>query len=139
MLVALLMLASFTGGAVALSPNAYAAPGCKSNFLTFPAWYDGLTDSSCRLKSPSDLNGPEKSKLSRYIFRVVLNVLDMALQLVAYISVGYIMYGGFKWLTSASDSSKIAGARKTIQNALIGLVISILSVAIVNLIANNIT
>lgn len=135
--VAAVMVVSLMGAGMQLTaPTAYAANGgCGTQFLTFPSWFRGLVDTSnCELKQPGK-NAPE---LQGYILVIVLNVLEIALQLVAYISVGFIIYGGFKYLTSPSDSSKIAGGRKTIQNALIGLVISFASIAIVNLITNNV-
>lgn len=137
LLISILMLVSLVGSSVVAAPQVYAA-GCTSNgFLGFPAWYDGLVDSGskdCALKQP----GQNGLGLEKYIFRIALNVIEMALYLVGYISAGFIIYGGFKYLTSPSDSSKIVGGRKTIQNALIGLVISIMSVVIVKLIADNI-
>lgn len=140
--VGLMMVVSLVGiASVATTPTAYAAgSGCSDRFLTFPTWYRGLTDSSCSLKSPSDLSGKDKNgaKLQRYIIIIVLNIIEIALQLVAYVSAGFIIYGGFKFLTAASDSNKVVGGRKTIQNALIGLVLAFASIAIVNLIAGNI-
>ncbi len=136
------MLVSLMGSAVALSPVASAGSsdsgGCSGGFLTFPAWYRGLTKGGCNLKSPTDLGGDPKTQLNRYIFKIAFNILEIAFQVVAYITVGYIIYGGFKYLTSASDPGKIAGGRKTIQNALIGLILSFVAIAIVNLITNSI-
>jgi len=111
---------------------------CSDHFLTFPAWYRGIQKEDCSLMSPSEVNGQPENKLRNYIMRIVLNILEIMLQAVAYISVGFIIYGGFKYITSPSDSSKIAGARKTIQNAIIGLIISMLSIAIVNLVVNGV-
>ncbi len=134
------MIASLFGTAsLATAPNAYAAPdnGCSDRFLTFPAWYRDVVDSSCRVNIEA-VGGSSDTQLQRFIFLIVLNVIEIGMQLVAYISAGFIIYGGFKYLTAASDSNKIAGGRKTIQNALIGLVISFASIAIVNLVAGNI-
>jgi hypothetical protein len=55
------------------------------------------------------------------------------LQLVGYISVAFIIYGGFIFMT-AGGSDGAAKGRTTLLNAIIGLVISIASVAIVNLV-----
>lgn len=137
-LVSLLMLASLFGTSVAAAPYAYAANCSGDGFLGMPSWYKGLVDSStddCNLKQPGKNGAPQ---LTGYIARIALNVVEMGLYLVGYVSVGFIIYGGFKYLTSPSDSSKITGARKTIQNAVIGLVLSMLSVAIIKLIADNI-
>lgn len=123
---------------------------CKSSFLTFPAWYDGLLKGDCTVRSPSemnvtlpsgvDTNSPEaeSQKVSAFIFRIVLNIIEILLQVVGYAAVGYIIYGGFKYLTSAGSADRITAGRKIITNSLIGLVISFLSVGIVNLVTMNI-
>jgi hypothetical protein len=123
--------------AVALVPaQPVAAAGCTSNFLTFPAWYDGLLDGSCRIKKPSSNNNG--AGISTFIWRIVLNLISIALQLVAYASAGYIIYGGFKYLTSSGSADKTAAARKTILNAVVGLIISFFSVVIVTIVASRI-
>jgi len=78
--------------------------------------------------------GKPSNGLSNFIWRIVLNVTEIGLQMVGYISVGFILYGGFQFLTSQGSSEGSVKARKTILNAVIGLVISIASIAIVNLI-----
>lgn len=133
---ALLFSASIGGSAlmVAAPQTASAAaannPACAMGILTFPVWYRGLVDdTTCAMKSPDQVGG-----LSSYIWKIVLNLLDIALQLVGYIAVGFIIYGGFMFMTAGGDSATVAKGRKTILNAVIGLAISIGSVAIVNLI-----
>ena len=145
LLLSVFMVAALAGCVVTLSQApAYAAGAgspagggnCGGRFLTFPTWYNGLINTStCDMLAPGKNGAPE---IQGYIFRIVLNVVEILLQIVAYVSAGYIIYGGFKYLTSPSDSNKVAAGRKTIQNALIGLVISFLSIAIVSLVAGNI-
>jgi hypothetical protein len=109
-----------------------ANPTCAPSFLSFPVWYRGLTKSStdCTIVAPGDKPGD----LSNYIWHIVLNCIDIALQAVGYIAAFLILYGGFLFLTSSGEASGIQKAKTTITNAVIGLVISIVSVAIVNLI-----
>ena len=127
----------FGFGAAALIPSDTAAAGCTSRFLTFPAWYDGLIDqSTCEIKAP-DVN-QSGGGLPSFIFRIVLNVIEIALQIVAYAAAGFIIYGGFKYLTSAGSADRVTAGRKIITNAVIGLVLSFASVAIVNLVSGNI-
>jgi hypothetical protein len=128
--VALLFVITMGGalGAVALPQTTFAA--CSDHLLTFPAWYRGLTDDSCNIKSPADTGG-----LSKFIWTIALNVIEMMLQLVGYISVGFIIAGGFTYMTSTGSPDGATRARKTITNAIVGLVISIFSVAIVNVIS----
>jgi hypothetical protein len=123
-------------GVAGLIPAATASAACTSSFLTFPAWYDGVIDSKCDITVPKvDKNG---GGLPAFIFRIVLNIIEIALQLVAYAAAGYLIYGGFKYLTSAGSADRVVAGRKIILNAIVGLVISFMSVAIVNLVTSNI-
>lgn len=103
---------------------------CNDTLLTFPAWYQGLTDDECNIMNPADVGG-----LSAFIWRIVLNVIEIMLQLVGYVSVGFLIRGGFKYMTAMGESAEVVKAKNIIRNALIGLVIAIVSVALVNFIA----
>lgn len=129
-IMALVFVAGFGGAvtAVALPQTTYAA--CTDHVLTFPAWYRGLTNGDCTIKSPIDAGG-----MPKFIWTIGLNIVEFCLQLVGYISVGYIIYGGFKYMIGTGTPDSIVKARQTITNALIGLVISVFSVGIVNVIA----
>ena len=101
---------------------------CTSNFLTFPAWYDGLTNSNCEIRPI----GQNDNGLRNFIVRIVLNITEIILQLVAYASLAFVMIGGFRYMISTGSPDGMSAAKKTITNAIIGLIISIFSVAIVN-------
>lgn len=129
---AAIIFATSVGGA-AVATTATVQPvsaACSQRLLTFPAWYKGLLDDKCEVKNPNDAGG-----ISTFIWKIVLNVIELLLQVVAYAAVGYIIWGGFRYMTSTGMADKMAGARKTIMNAVIGLVISIFSIAFVNVIA----
>ena len=106
---------------------------CKTykRLLTFPAWYEGLMDSKCDIAKPVGT----ADGLNKFIWTIVLNITECVLQVVGYLCVAYIMYGGFKYLTSNGSSDGMAKAKTTIQNAVIGLILSLFSVGIVNVIA----
>jgi hypothetical protein len=118
--------------AAPVETHATSSDSCSSGFLSFPSWYRGLTNSDCTLESPGD--GKGQVSLSDYIWHIALNIIDIGLQAVGYITAFFILYGGFLFLTSSGEAANIAKAKTTILNAVIGLVISIVSIAIVNLI-----
>jgi len=129
--MAALLFATSLGGAtlaVATPETTYAA--CTDRLLTFPAWYKGLTTGDCNIKSPKEAGG-----LSKFIWTIVLNVIEMTLQIVGYLAVGFIIRGGFKYMTALGEAAEVAKAKKIIMDAVIGLVLSIMSVGIVNLVA----
>jgi hypothetical protein len=129
--LAAMVFAASTGGVLvttALPQTVNAA--CSQRLLTFPAWYKGLTTDRCDIKSPKDAGG-----LSVFIWTIALNIIDMALQAVGYISVGFIIRGGFKYMTAIGEPAEVAKAKKIIMDAVIGLVIAVFSVAFVNFVS----
>jgi hypothetical protein len=129
---AAIVFVTAAGGAamtIATPSPSYAA--CEGRILTIPAWYNGLAEGpNCDLVSPDKVGG-----ISNYIWLIALNVVEIILQLVGYIAVGFIIFGGYKYMISAGSPDGMVKARKTITNAVVGLLISIFSVAIVNVVA----
>jgi hypothetical protein len=60
--------------------------------------------------------------------KLVINVMTL---LVGVVAVIMIIIGGFKYITSGGDSSRIASAKDTILFAIIGLVVVVLAQVIV--------
>lgn len=111
--------------------SAATCPGGTARLLTFPAWYNGLVNDNCEVTKV----GNGGMSIRDFVVRIALNIVEMLLQLVGYACVVFIIIGGFKYMVNDGDPSGLARARKTIMNAIIGLVISIASVVIVNSIA----
>lgn len=108
-------------------------PGCDgATFLGFPAWYRGLTGADCEIASPESVGG-----IGPFIWIIVLNIIEIILRAAGYAAVAFIIYGGFKYMTSTGSPDGMVSARKTIMNAVIGLVISVVVIAVVNTISNN--
>ncbi len=138
--IAALLLATSVGGAVvATVPVATArAADCsgKNIILTLPAWYRNLAEpdgKGCKIKNPGTTQGTQG--LTKFVWTIVLNIIDMLMQIVGYVAVGFIIYGGFVFMTSMGSPENSARARKIITNAVIGVIIAVMSVALVNLIA----
>jgi hypothetical protein len=109
---------------------AYAA--CNTSLFGVPAWYRNLTDSSCNVVMPKTAGKPDVTKI---IMTIALNLIQAGLVLVAYVTIFFIIKGGFGYIISAGSPDGMTSAKKTITNALIGLVIAVLSASIVNAIA----
>ncbi len=54
--------------------------------------------------------------------------------IVALAALGYLIWGGFKWLTSGGDAKQVEAARNHIIAAIIGLIIVFLSFLIMNIV-----
>lgn len=126
---------------IATPQNTYAAVSnpsdCEKSFLGIQPWFRGLAvveNGKCSIASPgSQLNG-STLELPGFIWRIALNIVDIALSVVGYIAFFFILYGGFQFLTGGNNPSQIEKARKTILNAVVGLIIALGAVAIINLV-----
>lgn len=126
--LAVVVMFSMIGGTLLASPTA-SAQGCDTGgILSFPRWYDGLCQNG-KIESPADKGLPT------FVWTIVLNLVDMLLYAVGYVSLAFVIWGGFKFMISGDNAAGSAAARKTILNAIIGLVLSIMSVGIVNVVA----
>lgn len=67
---------------------------------------------------------------------VFTKITNTILYAVGIISVIMLIYGGLRYITSGGDSKKVTDAKNTIMYAIIGLIIAILSYAIVNFVIN---
>lgn len=70
---------------------------------------------------------------------IVRLVVDTFSWIVGIISVIMIVYGGFRYITSGGDSSKVTNAKNTIIYAIIGLVIVAAAQFIVNFVVQKAT
>lgn len=138
MLTAAMLFAGIFGGATLTlaTPQTASAAGCTNKVLLFPTWYRGLGKAEgggCSIKSPTEAGG-----IQQFIFIIALNVIEIVLVAVGYIAAGYIIWGGFQYMLVASNPERVAMARKTIQNAVIGLIVSFSSIAIINILMSRV-
>lgn len=109
------------------------------SFLGLPKWYkyldcqtstvDGLTVQSPKLSGLND------------IWLIVLAVIEILLRVAIYVAIAFVVVGGFKYITSAGEANpdKVGVARKTVIDALIGLIIAVAATAVVSYVAGAIS
>ena len=130
-LAAGVLFAGLFGGLVGMVavPAGQAAAACETSILGIDPWYKGMTEGAdCTIKAPpADQDG-----LTEYIWKIVLNVVDIVLKIIAYLAVIYIIYGGFLYITSNGNSDATARALKSIINASVGFAIALSAIALKN-------
>lgn len=65
---------------------------------------------------------------------VIGSLISFMFVIAAIIALFYLIWGGFRWITSGGDKSNIETARNHILAAIVGLVIIFLSYVILNLV-----
>lgn len=66
------------------------------------------------------------------VIKVIKAVINILLYAAGVLSVIYVMFGGFKYITSSGDPQKAASGRQTLLYALVGLVVVIIAVPLVS-------
>ena len=108
---------------------------CEKNLLGLRPWYSGVVGTkdgsdSCVVGSPLEKDMP------LFVWTIVLNVLADIFVISGYVALGFVIFGGYKYIMSAGEPGKVAQGKQYIVTAVIGLVISILATTVVNIIIN---
>lgn len=125
--ISLSPLTSQTARAGSAAPDPHACidssgDSIEKPILTIQPWYHNLCESTDHVVMKD---------LTYFLPHLALNLLSIALQIGGYVAVGFVIWGGMKYIIAAGEPGKLAKAKTTIQNALIGLLIVLASVAIV--------
>lgn len=109
-----------------------ATPDCsKKTFMGLVPWFQYLNveyhapTASCRI---TNFNDSTQALGAHSPFLLIgLAILEDLIRLAALIAVGYVIYGGFQYMTSQGAPDSTKKAQQTIINAVIGVVIAILA------------
>lgn len=119
---------------VAFSPQSAMALGgrnCGADNLPlgFRAWYAGLCNDKGEIEPPAKDGGDD---MTSFIWVAVLNVLFDLLLVSGYLSIGFIIWGGFQYIMSQGDPGRAAKGQRTLTSAVIGMVIVLTASVLVN-------
>lgn len=126
--IILLVFAAVTLGALASFHGAHAID-CSSV---------GGSSSSGSVCLPSDPTGISNG-IQGGVGGLIIYIIDILLAFAAILSVLFIIIGGYKYIFSGVSEKSAESGKKTLINAIIGLVIIILSYAIITVLSNTIS
>lgn len=108
--------------------------GLSSLFITpayaIPEACEGIDPSSPVYQSAGCGQSNDETKTE--FEGLIVNILNGIIAVLGLVAVIYIIIGGVNYMTSSGDPNKTQKAKNTILYALIGLIICVLSFAIVN-------
>ncbi len=134
------VFAGTVGLSLSQSNTAYAGPCTGSaTIIGIPPWYDNLCDGKEIMSPKQFAGGGDKTGIGKFASIIAMNIVTILLYVVGYVSIAFIIWGGFKYMISGDNSSGTSAAKTTILNAIVGLILSIMSIAIVKFIAGTIT
>lgn len=101
-----------------------ADKACEHGFFGLPTWYKYLD-----VKAPACTI--DKFKIPGDFSLVALAVAEILLRIAGIVAVAFVIWGGIQYVLSQGEPDKTKSALQTIINALVGLVIALLSTGIV--------
>lgn len=140
--ILLALMLVFTGSAFAnitVASQSASAASCDNNatFLNFRAWWFGLCDASTgELMNPSTRIGSDgkpvvgnsgKITITHFVWKIVFNVMDILLNIIAYAAVFFVLMGGFNILFSSGDPGRVSKGKQTLTHAVLGVVVALLA------------
>ena len=82
-------------------------------------------------------NAPTKGIAgSKDFVALVKNIINILLFVAGMMAVVFLIIGGYQYLTSAGNEGAAEKGRKTLLNAIIGIVVIVMAYAIVNVVSN---
>jgi ABC-type branched-subunit amino acid transport system permease subunit len=111
----------------------FAAVACPMHtFFGLPTWYKYLPYGPDSVTNRCEVN---VANIGQY-WLIGLAILDMLVRVAGMVAIGYVVYGGFVYITSRGEADKIAAGRQTILNALVGVVIAVTAAAVIGFIGH---
>jgi hypothetical protein len=107
-----------------------ATQACKpKGFFGLDPWYKYLdTDKDCNIINFNVLPTNGQSDL----LLIGVAVVDDLLRVAGLVAIAFVIYGGIQYVASQGSPDQTQKAQSTIQNALVGLIICMLAVAVVS-------
>lgn len=90
------------------------------------------------LKTVGDSGGYKTEEVGVYsMSQIIGNIINTAFGLLGVIFIVLTIYAGYNWMTASGDESKVEKAQETLKKAIVGLIITVGSYAIWNLILSS--
>jgi hypothetical protein len=107
----------------------------KPNFFGFPAWYEYLPEKNPKvgIVGGDEVCSPHLSSVGD-VWLIGLAVVEIMLRVAVILAIIFVMIAGLKYVNSRGNAEKTESAKKTLVDALIGMVIAISATAVISFI-----
>lgn len=135
-IVLLLTMLTFSTAAFAQAGGGSTCTLSQSKY-GIPTWYKYLEGRPSPLDGDCILVGNFKIEKVSSLLGIGVAVAEILLFFAGIIAVGFIIYGGFRYMISQGEPENTKIAKDSVLNAVIGLIIAILASGIVRFIGSN--
>lgn len=138
----LLSASAFADPAVQIANKPCPYKSSSGSLLSIPGWDKYITDGKTDLKgncTTPDIGLTKDGKFNGAgILKILLAIIDILMRLVGLVALGFIVFGGIKYVTSQGSPEGTKDAQGTVINALIGVGIATIAVAVVSFLGSRI-
>ncbi len=127
LVICAMLLAVFATSNLASNTPAFAATDSSNTSSNNCDFLLGFTPWNCNV---TEWSGNDSIKAN--ILMICFNVLTDITVLAAYLVIGYSIYGGYLYILSSGDPTKVTNGKKTLIHAFTGLAIVLLANVIMN-------
>lgn len=121
---------------VGANPPQSKPPDCTQVY-GIPTWYNKLAGTPYLNPNTCEINNSAiESNEGEFYTGLIASFVVLLLWLVGVVSVFMIMWGGISFIIADGSPEKIASARKTILNAIIGVTIAMLATMLVSFVTS---
>src|SRR3990170_8504595 len=105
-------------------------------FLVVLPLFNNTTQAVCDPTSGDPMGCiPKDVYTDKSIQDILIGIIDASLSLLFLVVLGFLIYGGYFWMTSMGNEEKIKKSKQILTSAVIGLIVVLLSISIVNFIS----
>ena len=113
----IIVLTAISAVSLAVAQPTYADSAFQGRTGNSCGGFLGLNSWDC------NVNISDQDSLKSGVWMIAAKVLTDITVIAAYLVLGYVIYGGYKYTFSAGDPGKVAEGKKTLAHAFIGLAI----------------
>ena len=104
--------------------------------LPFPAFAQSQVQEGLNTGGLSSLFGNAGLTGAQSLSQLIVEIINIMLIFAGAVAVIFVIIGGYQYLTSAGNEESAEKGKKTLINAIIGVVLIIMSFVIINVIVN---
>jgi hypothetical protein len=100
-----------------------------------PVMAQGLVPCGTRSEDNQQTGAQEGACEWSDLFELAYRIVNYLIGMAGFVAIMFIVWGGLQMLLSAGNTSKVQEAKSTVQNAILGLVLTLLAYLIVGYVA----
>src|SRR3989338_7714377 len=107
------------------------------SFLVVLPLFNNFAQAQCDPTSGDPMGCiPKDVYTDKTVEQIIIDIIDASLSLLFLVVLGFMIYGGYFWMTSMGNEEKIKKSKQILTASIVGLLIVLMSLSIVNFVSD---